>query len=456
MKTKDWRLRVGEEVEREWGGNTYQFRIGSGQQEANPLLRELESETPLKSLIEKGSTNEVIRTICFMSYYLINPAFDGGGGPGPDMFWFPLDRPTDDVYESLVDKLNTEEVRDKMGEEIEESEEDDEDNFLISDSDSEYLSTVGRPIFKAATSKTYINKAQRSTEKDREEILQEEVEKYQEEKMEEWEEWVEDSMREPVMDDFSVAADMIGKIPSLLLLSNMEEKKNKVDGIHESITNANLPNHYNEDDSSEELLANLTTLVDDCQALKSPAIEAFCIDEKNQDCQFHLTKSYGYTLDDTNECDRCGSRLYRVFRAGLDRRVKDAWLLGLLPELVVANTLQKSEWINEAIPHKMVQMRVDGHPTSSVEADIVANTKEDNVLFFEVTSQRQALDRVTRKRDKLEEKGIEFDGMVQVSPHSNDNIIPFGEDAIAMPGRYIPLLRTEKFKEEVRERLQLT
>jgi hypothetical protein len=140
----------------------------------------------------------------------------------------------------------------------------------------------------------------------------------------------------------------------------------------------------------------------------------------------------------------------------LDRRVKDAWLLGLLPELVVANTLQKSEWINEAIPHKMVQMRVDGHPTSSVEADIVANTKEDNVLFFEVTSQRQALDRVTRKRDKLEEKGIEFDGMVQVSPHSNDNIIPFGEDAIAMPGRYIPLLRTEKFKEEVRERLQLT
>jgi len=88
------------------------------------------------------------------------------------------------------------------------------------------------------------------------------------------------------------------------------------------------------------LLDKLNTLTEDYPVFLMPAIEAFCLDENNRDCDYHVTKTSGLEVSDLTKCEYCGSGLFRMFRTGIDSTVQDAWMQGLLPELITARLLQ--------------------------------------------------------------------------------------------------------------------
>lgn len=449
MSYQDWRLLVGQKEEREWGENEYLFRIGKTQGEADPIFRELQSNTPLRDLIDKAVDDQIIRVITFLSYYLINPTFNHGetDDVGTDFFWFPLDKLTEDRYEELLGHVDEEEVED------EDEEEEDEDAALP---DFPIMSTVGEPVIDAAVSDDYINKVGRNSKGERQEVLQEEIRRRKEELLEEIEEWLNEGLeKNRFRDDFSSWAEDMGTFPARFLLGGIYYETSRIEKIHEIFSSVD-PVEDPSDMSPGTLLSKLNDLTDEHPALVNPAIEGYCMDQRNRDCGFHITKHRGYELEGSIEqCEHCGSDLFRVFRAGIDDKVRDAWMMGLLPELVTARIFETCDWTEEVIPHRLVQMKQNGGLTSSVEVDVSVRTENDEVLFFEVTSQRGALNRVNDKRNKFRRNGIEYDGLVQISLTDNPSFVEFGDKTIAGGAWMIPGLQTDDFYMDMRDTLGL-
>lgn len=440
MSYADWRLIIGDKEERTWGGNEYLFRTGKDQLDADLVLKELQSNTPLRNFIELASEDNIIRVISFLSYYLINPTFrhEDTEDAGADLFWFPLDQLTDERLEELVGEVDDEEEE----AEDDEEEDDDEDAALP---DFPVMSTVSEPIIEAAISEDYVNKVGRESAGERYEILQDEIKRKQQEELEKIEAWLEENINKNIRSDFSVWAEELGTLPARIILGGMYYERSRLEDIHEIFTTMD-PVERPSDLSPEILLNKLNSLTEDHPVLVNPAIEGYCRDQKDRDCQFHITKHRGYEIEGKlEECEHCGSDLYRIFRAGIDDTVRDAWMLGLIPELVTARVLDGCEWVDEVIPHRKVQMKKDGRLTPSVEVDVTVRTTNDEVLFFEVTSQREALDRVVRKKNKFIENGIEFDGIVQLSLTDNNDFVDFGDNVVAGGAWMIPDLEHPKF-----------
>lgn len=451
MSYNDWRLVVGDQQKRVWGNNNYIFRIGKDQRNADPIYQELKAKTPLRKLIDTAVDDDIIRAITFLSYYLVNPTFrhDDNDSVGSNFFWFPLDKLNSERYDNLFGDIE------ETDEELEDEEED-EDEEEAALPDFPIMSTVGQPVIEAAVSDNFITQSGRVSTKERHAILQEEIRKKQEELMEEIEEWLEEGINSDRFSrNFSSWAESMGRLPARILLGGIYHERSRIEEIHKIFTSMD-PSSSPEELSPEILLRKLANLTEDYPVLINPAIEAFCLDQHDRDCEFHITKHRGYELENSLEqCEHCGSDLYRVFRAGIDDTVKDAWMMGLLPELLTARILETCEWVDEVIPHRLVQMDNDGQLTSSVEVDVSVHTQEDEVLFFEVTSQRDALNRVIKKKNKFEENGIDYDGIIQLSLTDNDEFIEFGDKTIAGGAWMIPGLESEEFYNDIQSRLDL-
>lgn len=456
MTYQDWRLLVGQNQEREWGDREYRFTIGKEHRDADPVLQELQSNTPLRHLIENAEKDNIIRVITYLSYYLINPTFnhDESEDIGTDFFWFPLDRLTEERYEELVGEVENDDEDAENDDDKEDEDEGDDDAALP---DFPIMSTVGEPVIEAATSDDYVKSVSRKSERDRQEILQEEIRRRKEELIEEIEEWLEEGMeREQFGADFSAWAEDMGTFPARFLLGGIYHEQDRIEKIHEIFSSMD-PVEQPDQLSPEVLLQKLTNLTEEHPVLVNPAIEAYCLDEHNRDCKFHITKHRGYELEDSVEkCEHCGSDLYRVFRSGIDDTVRDAWMMGLLPELVTARIFEECTWVKDVIPHRLVQMKdEDGKFTSSVEVDVSVQTENDEVIFFEVTSQRGALNRVNDKKNKFKENNIEYDGIVQLSLTDTDQFIDFGDETIAGGAWMISDLESDEFYEDLAENLNL-
>jgi hypothetical protein len=443
---ENWYVPVGDEERRNWSGNSYRFITGKEEREDLPLLEAIQHDTPLRNFIDQAAEDNVIRAISFMSYYLVNPTFDNSSQDS-NFFWFPLDELTQRKYDELERKID-DENEDNSEDERQENEEEEEDGGIFSD--FPFMKRLSKPILEAALSDRYIKRSRNKDKKDREEILEKVAEEKKKEKLEEFEEWLEDGMGEDVGDEFPMITDAFSRMPSYLLLNIIKDEDERAYAVHDVLSRVRVP-----DSSAKEqmLMEKLTSLVEDTRALNNPAVEGFCLDENNRDCEFHVTKNRALNIDHLDKCDRCGSRLYRIFRSGINEKVRLCWFAGLLPELVTARSLQKADWVNETIPHKKVQMEDDG-PTEAIEIDVTVHTEDDDILFFEVTSQRDyAVGRVNRKRKKIEDAGVEYDGLVQVSLAENPEIIPFTDGVVVVPPQYIPRLESRGFKEELMDNL---
>lgn len=450
MNYEDWSLIIGQTEEREWGGEKYQFRIGSEQQDADPIFRELQSNTPLRSFVEKASNDDVIRTLSFLSFYLINPTFRQANTElGANFFWFPLDRLNEERYNELFSEI------DKEVDEEEEREEDEEE-MEAKLPDFPTMSLVGEPIIEAAISERYVRVGGRKNLEERQDLLQQEIKDKQRELVEEIDEWLEGWMEnETFLDDFSQFAEVMGRLPSLFLLASIQSEKDRIRAIHEVFDRMRISTDPDDGEGPELMLNKLNSLAESHPAFTSPAIEAFCLDEKNRQCEYHVTIHRPLELGrNLEQCGYCGSQLFRVFISGIDPIVKDAWMMGILPELVVARVLSKCDWVDEVIPRKLVQMETDEGPTSSVEVDVTVHTTDDEVFFFEVTTQRdKALERVNRKRRKFDKSGIDYDGIIQLSLADNPDFVEFGNRTIAAGAWMITGIETPEFEENLREKL---
>lgn len=448
MSFDSWKTLVGVEEERTWAGNKYKFRIGKEQAEANPIFTELQSNTPIRSLVEHAAADEVIRAITFLSYHKINPTFDSNsGGSGANLFWFPLDEITDHRYDQLVSRISDEnETEEKPKSPFE----DDSDEPLLSD--FPVMSTASKPVIEIAVSDGYAQKVARRPENERRRLLEDQLKEQKDEKVEEMEDWLDNEIgSNDVVDNFSAVADVMGRMPALLVLKLIKDERSRLEDIHDIFQRMSVDPDSLTHKGPDALLKKLNKLAEDLPVFEHPAIEAFCLDENGRDCEFHVTKHRGLKLEKSlSTCEFCGSQLFRVFRAGLENTAKDAWLMGLLPELVVARVLEDCNWVEEVIPHRMVQMETEDGVTSSVEIDVSVHTKDDHALFFEVTSQRDgALGRVNKKREKFEYNDIEYDGLIQVSLATNPEMFSFTDNVVAASSWMIPNLERPEFKEDL-------
>lgn len=442
MKYDNWKTVVGQHEVKEWNGRQYRFLISSNQQDEMRVIDSLQSQTPIRHFLEIANQDEIIRALSFLSYYQINPTFkQDGDGAGADFFWFPLDKLTNERLDYLSDRIEITGPDD---------EDQDDDDALLPD--FPVMSTVGTPIIEAATSDTYVLSVGRDTKKDRSEILQEQIRERQKELVEEVENWLNEGLhRGKYPEDLSNFSSFVGRLPSYILLDLLEEESSRMNSIREDFINLDVPSTSDFESGPEYLLQKLNLLADDYPVFENPAIEAFCLDESNRDCQYHVTKNRGTQIDKgIQRCEYCNSGMFRIFRTGLNNRVQEAWMMGLLPELVVARVLDGCEWTKEVIPHRLVQLVKDnGDITSSVEVDVSVLTEEDKVLFFEVTTQRSALDRLHRKQSKFEENGIEYDGIVQVSPIDREQMLSWDDNVVATAGWMIKGLERPEFKEDL-------
>jgi hypothetical protein len=448
MNFDDWLMVVGETETRNWNGREYQFRVGKGHSEANPIIRDLNSNTPMKSLIEKSVQDGRIRGLLFLSYYLVNPTFrKEGPEAGANYFCMPLDRLTDKQHNRIAEELED----DADDEEDDEEGEEEEEEFMA---DFPLMSSVGEPVIDAATSDSYAKKLDRKSDEKRVEILQEEIKQKQEERIERVEDWLEEGMdSDEFQTHFPAITEATGLMPTLLLMGLIKDEKSRFQKIHDRIDDLDLG--FVERD--EGLLNVLNNLSKDVGAIENYVIEGFCLDEKNTGCEYHIAKHRGLELNsDFNQCESCGSQLFRVYRAGLEDTVRDAWMMGLLPELATAATLRRCGWVDEVIPHRLVQMKTEDGLTSSEEVDVVVHTESDHVLFFEVTSQSEnAMSRVNPKRQKFEQSGIEYDGLIQLSLANNREFILFDESTLVGGGWMIPNIESREFHASLTEKLDL-
>lgn len=450
-KYDNWKILVGDHQYREWNSREYRFYTSANQQEEMKVIESLQSQTPIRFLIEETVSDIIIRAITFLSYYNINPTFNNKHDEvGTGFFWFPLDRLDDEKYELLSEIMDSYENGDMDDEE----DDDDEDSAL---SDFPVMSTVSEPVIDAAISDSYISKVDRVSVERRKQRLEEEIKDRRRERIEEFEEWLEDGLKGGhYPKNLSVFAEVVGRLPAYILLELINEERDRIDNIYNVFDNIGGGNGEVFEGGPEFLLQKLNSLSDEYPVFDSPTIEAFCLDQYSRECDYHVTKSRGRKVENTLEdCEHCGSKLFRIYRTGLDERVKDAWMMGLLPELVVARLLLEAEWTEEVIPHRMIQMeQEDGNITSGVEVDICVHTTDDEVILFEVTSQTDALSRLTKKRDKLDEAGIEYDALVQVGPINNERMVPFGDRVASAGGWMIKGLESEEFEETLRDTVE--
>ena len=445
-----WKILVGDRQQRTWSGKDYQFYIGTNHQEEMRVIDSLQSQTPIRNFLQAANEDVVIRAIAFLSYYNINPTFNNQGDDiGTGFFWFPLDYLDDDTYCSLSDKIGSEDE----GEE-EENEDQDGDAALP---DFPVMSTVSEPVIDAAVSDSYTSKIDRVSVDKRKEKLEEEIKERKKQKVEEFEEWLEEGMaNDPYPRNLSVFAEVVGRLPAVILLSLINEERDRIENIYEVFSNIGVDEAEEYSDGPEFLLQKLNELTDEYPAFDSPAIEAFCLDGYGRNCDYHVTKSRGRKIEEQlSSCENCGSDLFRIYRTGLDERVKDAWMMGLLPELVVARILMGADWTKEVLPHRMVQMeQEDGTMSPGVEMDICVQTKNDEVIFVEVTSQTNALSRVMKKKEKLNKNGIHYDALVQIAPIANDEMVPFDNKVVSVAGWMIRGLETDGFRESLYKKVE--
>jgi hypothetical protein len=199
----------------------------------------------------------------------------------------------------------------------------------------------------------------------------------------------------------------------------------------------------------------LNELSEEYPVFENPAIEGFCLDDSGRGCEYHVTKSRAYKIDESlKKCESCSSDMIRIYRTGLDREVKDAWMMGLLPELVVAKLFSEADWTQEVLPHRRVQMVNDGEMTSAVEVDVCIHTESDEAIFIEVTSQGEPLDRLNNKKRKFDDNGINYDALIQVAPGSHEEMVNIPHKAVSAGGWMIRGLETDGFKQEIKKKIE--
>jgi len=222
----DWPLLVGQTEQREWSGRKYQFKVGTDHQDEMRVIDSIDVNTPIGYLLEQSIDDIVLRTLCFLSYYQINPTFDNKDGVGTDFFWFPLDRLNEERYNQLTNRI---EENEEDGEE-EESDEEDDDAMLP---DFPVMSTVGEPIIEAATEDVYVTQAERKSIERRQEILQERIKQKQREVVEEVEEWLEEGMSDsPYPDNLSRFSYYVGTLPAYILLRLIKTERERINNIY--------------------------------------------------------------------------------------------------------------------------------------------------------------------------------------------------------------------------------
>lgn len=450
MNYQNWKLILGDTQTKEWNDRQYRFRISADDQEEMRIIGSLQSNTPIKHFIEKTVEDTLIRSLAFLSYYNVNPTFNNQKGDiGTGFFWFPLDELDNEKFD-LISKRVEEENKDN------ENDEDDDEEAALPD--FPVMSTVSRPIIEAATSDTYLTNINRISEDERQKRLQEEIKQKKEEQVNKIEEWLEEGMSDdPYPRHFSTFSEVVGRLPSVILLGLLNDERERVENIYRVFKNIQTWQDYDDEDIGPSFLLNkLNELSRDYPVFENPAIEAFCLDDTDRGCEYHVTKNRAYRIGNSlKTCESCSSDLIRVYRTGLDKEVKDAWMMGLLPELVVARLFAEADWTEEVLPHRRVQMLDDdGNMTSSIEVDVCIQSNNDEAIFVEVTSQEEPLDRLSKKKQKFEDTGIEYDGLIQVAPGAHGEMIPFGDGVVSAGGWMIRGLETKGFKHDVRDKIE--
>lgn len=441
----DWSLLVGEKEEKEWNDRKYRFRIGTDHQEEMRVIDSIDTNTPIGHMLEESVNDIFLRSICFLSYYQVNPTFDNNDGLGDEFFWFPLDTLNDKRYKQLTNRIKNSEYVDGRSEN--KNNESDEKSMLP---DFPVMSTIGGPIIEAATEESYVQQANRQSIEQRRKTLQGQIKNKQEEVVNEVEEWLEEGItNSQYSNNLSEFSFRVGTLPAHILLRLIKEERQRIENIDTVLSNIGVEQDEDFDPSPQSYLNRLNTLTENHPALQMPAIEAFCLDTNDRDCDYHVTKTRGLDVSELDDCEYCGSELFRIFRTGIDSTVKTAWMQGLLPELIVARLLQQADWTDQVLPHRLVQMEKNGELTTSVEVDVIVHTNCDKIIFVEVTSQTDALSRLGKKRKKFEDAGIEYDGVVQIAPYDNQGLIPFDDDVVSVPGWMIRGLEKDEFKQDL-------
>jgi uncharacterized membrane-anchored protein YhcB (DUF1043 family) len=148
------------------------------------------------------------------------------------------------------------------------------------------------------------------------------------------------------------------------------------------------------------------------------------------DCSYSATH-YG-TIPSSGECLACKGQTLSLYSCSIDEYTNSAWELTLLQEMILAYILDEQNWVKKIWLHKAIQQRKDGKFTESIWVDLIVQTKDDRLLFIDVTTQddlSNIVGELKKKWDKFRSSGIEFDGFICVSSASPlpNYINPVGE-----------------------------
>ena len=192
------------------------------------------------------------------------------------------------------------------------------------------------------------------------------------------------------------------------VLSELLENFEKIKSIYEHMADAICAKQITALEI-QELLSKL----EESGVLYGIIITSVCL---MPSCRFNVT-SYNI-VEFPQKCPFCrGENMLNLFYAWIQPDVKNAWELGLIPEMVVAYMFYDKDWVKSVYLHKALQQLIDSS-TSSVKLDVIIFTKNGKVIVIEVTTHRDEsviMRSIERKVKTIQESGVCIDALFYVT-----------------------------------------
>jgi hypothetical protein len=211
--------------------------------------------------------------------------------------------------------------------------------------------------------------------------------------------------------------------------SNLVPELNQLSGVTENVAlypvgvkNAEvLATRVKLPEAKQALFAELERLAS--SDIVQIGTKSFCLD-----CYFsHSRQSYGSTQSNIhsfslpNICPTCRGEgiVHQVvfeYPRGLHQFIlpQSNWL----QEIIIGYTVAQLPQASKVYVHKILHQNVNGTVSQGVEADVVLVTNDKRMFIIEVTTQTDAdnvLREFVKKRDRLNQIGIKYDGLAYVT-----------------------------------------
>ena len=207
-----------------------------------------------------------------------------------------------------------------------------------------------------------------------------------------------------------------------------------------------LSNNVNRKISRKDIVNLLKALIG-VQTIPEIRIQGSCTNSTGK-CKNYVE---AYNLEYvTSKCQICkeNSMSWLIF-APIERRVRHAWQMGILPEMVVGGVLSQAPWVEELYVREKVrqlpsskseQSKKKTRKFKAYEVDCIIKTTDDKLILVESTStydQENVMNNFTDKIRLLQ--NLNYDGLFYVTPIDLKRYFPMvDKKAVLFGSRQLP------------------